>query len=133
MHRHELQEAHVAESRRHNFRVLLIEDNQAVTRMIEQALRMAGHEVLSTMKGTDAFHLFELMKPDLIITDVILPEFDSLDAMAEFQRIGPSTKIIAISGNPHLLALAEKHGADYILAKPFGPGQLNALVKVALE
>jgi CheY-like chemotaxis protein len=77
--------------------------------------------------------LVALLNPDLVITDVIMPEIDTIDAIAELRQSHPALKIIAISGNPHLLTLAAKHGANHVLAKPFSLHQLGLLVKVALQ
>ena len=77
--------------------------------------------------------MLELLNPRLVITDVIMEEIDTLDAIADLRRLRPHIKIIAISGNLHLLTLAVKQGADHILAKPFGAHHLNVLVKAALQ
>ncbi|MGH6828813.1 MAG: response regulator [Rhizomicrobium sp.] len=114
-------------------RILVIEDNSGVIEVIRRALETAGHEVCTSLNGLDVFSLFERFDPELLITDVIMPELDTIDTIVECRRRRPSTGIIAISGNRHLLTIAAKHGADFVLAKPFGPGQLNALVRTALN
>jgi CheY-like chemotaxis protein len=113
--------------------ILLIEDDRDIIETIEHILRAGGHDVKSTTHGKDAFRLIALLNPDLVITDVIMPEIDTIDAIAEFRRAYPRLKIIAISGNPYLLTLAAKHGANHVLAKPFNLHQLTVLVKVALQ
>lgn len=113
--------------------ILLIEDDPDLVETIEPILRLAGHEVKSTTRGDDAFRLVSLLNPELVITDVIMTEIDTLDTIAEFRRLHPRLKIIAISGNPHLLTLAAKNGAHHTLAKPFSLHKLGILVKVALQ
>ena len=114
-------------------RILVIEDNAGIVQIIQRALEMAGHQVRTSLHGRDALELFDSFSPELIITDIILPDVDTIDTIMECRRRRPDTKIIAISGNGHLLTVAEKHGVDYVLPKPFGPGQLSALVKTALN
>ena len=114
-------------------RILVIEDDRDIVETIELILRAAGHDVKSTTHGKDVFRLVALLNPDLIITDVIMPEIDTIDTIAELRRMYPNLTIIAISGNPHLLTLASKHGANHVLAKPFSLPQLTLLVKVALQ
>lgn len=114
-------------------RILVIEDDQDIAETIEHMLKSVGHDVKSTTHGSDAFRLIALLNPDLVITDVIMPEIDTIDAIAELRRTHPSLKMIAISGNPHLLTLAAKHGANHVLAKPFSLHQLTLLVKIALQ
>jgi two-component system, cell cycle sensor histidine kinase and response regulator CckA len=116
-----------------NRRIFVIEDDRDIVETIEHILRSAGHEVKSTTNGKDALRLVELLNPDLVITDVIMPEIDALDAIVILRHRYPALKIIAISGNPHLLTLAAKHGANHVLAKPFNLHQLTLLVKVALQ
>jgi two-component system nitrogen regulation response regulator GlnG len=114
-------------------RILVIDDNAGIVNIIRRALEMAGHEVKTSEHGRDTLELFESFAPELIITDIILPDVDTIDTIMECRRRRPSIKIIAISGNGHLLSVAEKHGVDYVLPKPFGPSQINALVTTALN
>ncbi|HXR95961.1 MAG TPA: response regulator [Rhizomicrobium sp.] len=114
-------------------RILVIDDNAGIVEIIRRALEMAGHEVKTSLHGRDTLELFDSFDPQLIITDIILPDTDSIDTIVECRKRKPQTKIIAISGNGHLLSVAEKHGVDHILPKPFGPGQINALVASALN
>lgn len=114
-------------------RILVIDDNAGIVEIVRRALEMAGHEVKTSTHGRDALELFDSFAPELLITDIILPDVDSIDTIMECRRRRPDIKIIAISGNGHLLTVAEKHGVDYVLPKPFGPGQINALVRTALN
>jgi two-component system, NtrC family, nitrogen regulation response regulator GlnG len=114
-------------------RILVIDDNAGIVEIIRRSLEMAGHEVKTSVHGRDTLELFESFDPQLIITDIILPDVDSIDTIVECRRRRPQTKIIAISGNAHLLHVAEKHGVEHVLAKPFGPSQINALVATALN
>ena len=114
-------------------RILVIDDNAGIVEIIRRALEMAGHEVKTSLHGRDTLELFESFDPALIITDIILPDTDSIDTIMECRRRKPDTKIIAISGNGHLLSVAEKHGVKHVLPKPFGPSQINALVSSVLN
>ena len=114
-------------------RILVIEDNPTLAEAIEITLSKAGHKTVSATDGTRVFDLLGELKPDLLVTDVILPEFDSIDFIDDLRRAHLDMKIIAISGNPHLLRLAAKHGADHVLAKPFDLRALQLLIDVALN
>ena len=118
--------------KRMNYRIFLKEDDLTVAKTIEYALKTIGCEVTHSVHGRDAIKLFELIDPDLVITDVILPEADTFDMIGLLRRFHPAAKILAISGNPHLLMLAAKHGANHVLPKPFDVNRLNMLVKVML-
>ena len=111
------------------YRVLLIEDDPLVSATISHLLQGRGHVVTLSPHGADALRLFGLTEPQVVISDIILPEVDSLDMICEFRRLRPQTTIIAISGNPHLLTIAKKHGADHVLHKPFVSRELVTLVR----
>ena len=114
-------------------RVLLIDDDADLLDALEQILRSGGYDVVPTTHGQDIFKLLDLLRPDVIVTDVIMAEIDTIDAITTLRETHPFIKIIAISGNPHLLTLAGKSGAHHILAKPFRGHQLNLLVETALQ
>ena len=124
----ELDDRHSAQ---HN--ILVIEDNPLLAEAIEIILMRAGHRAVSVTSGAAAFDLMWRLKPDLVITDVILPDLDSIDLIDELRRVHQDMKIIAISGNPHLLRLAAKQGAHHTLAKPFDLNKLKVLIDVALN
>lgn len=114
-------------------RILIIEDDQELLEPIASSLCAQGHYVRSTTRGSDFLRLVDLLDPDILITDVIMEDVDALEMIVVLRESRPRMKIIAISGNPHLLTLASKCGATHVLAKPFPLGQLNVLVKVAAQ
>lgn len=111
------------------YRVLLIDDNGQLVEALEDGLRLMGHKVKSSKRGTDALRLIELLDPQVIITDLILPDFDVLNAIDEMRKAQPSAQIIAISGNRHLLALAVQRGVGHVLVKPFDLIRLDKLIR----
>ncbi|HUO03475.1 MAG TPA: response regulator [Rhizomicrobium sp.] len=113
-------------------KILILDDEPAIAEPFETALQELGHDVRSTTDGKEAVKLIDLFAPDLLVTDINLPEIDILDLIAELRRSRPRLRIIAISGNSHLLRLAAQHGADHVLPKPFRVGELNALVEKLL-
>lgn len=113
------------------YRVLLIDDNGQLVEALQDGLRLMGHEVQSSKRGTDALRLMDLLEPHVVVTDLIMPDFDVLDAVDQMRKMRPNIKIIAISGNVHLLALAAKRGVNHTLAKPFDLKRLDHMIKVA--
>ena len=114
------------------YKILLIEDDQSLNEPLQYALHQQGYEVRSTTDGREVVRLLDLTEPDLVVTDIIMPDIDMLDLITSLRLSRPQIKIIAISGNTHLLRLAARHGADHILPKPFRVGELRALVKRVL-
>lgn len=116
-------------------RILVIEDDPEVRELLEETLRRAGHEVLSAANGKDAIPLFRANPVEVIIADMLMPEKDGLETIAELRSISPNVKIIAISGaRPELmvLSMAEKLGAVKTLAKPFRPDEVIDVVEKLL-
>ena len=120
-------------SRKANYRVLLVDDDTKIVEPIAAGLCAEGHMVRSTTHGNELLRLVELMNPEIVVTGVILEEIDTLEVIPALRRSHPHIKIIAISGNPHLLALAAKHGTNHVLRKPFRLQELNLLIRVAMQ
>ena len=127
------QAEHFPETDRQARNILVIDDNPVLANAIECSLAFAGHKVASANGSGDVLDLLETMKPDLLITDVIIPDMDTIDLIGALRQSHRPMKIIAISGNPHLLRIAAQHGADSTLAKPFDLGALRNLVDATLN
>ena len=110
-------------------KVLLIDDNGQLVEALQDGLRLLGHEVHSSRKGSDTQRLVDLLNPDVVVADLILPDFDTLAAIDELRRTKPKLKIIAISGNQHLLSVAIQRGVNHALVKPFDLKRLDKAIK----
>jgi DNA-binding NarL/FixJ family response regulator len=76
-------------------------------------------------------------KPDVVITDILMPQKEGIETIREVQERAPNTRIIAVSGggmshNLMFLDVARAFGADAVLAKPFRPAQLVDMVEQVL-
>ena len=119
-------------------RILIIEDEPQMRGMIEQVLIRAGHEVLTASDGKAGLDLFRDQMPDLVITDILMPEVDGLEIIRSLRREFPDLKIIAMSGGGETgrlqyLPEAREFGADIALSKPFDPAVLTAEVERLLR
>lgn len=114
-------------------KILVVDDEPAIAEPFQIGLKGDGRLVRSATSGKEAIEIIESFEPDLLVTDIIMPEVDILDVIAEFRLVRPQMKIIAMSGNLHLLRLAARNGADHILPKPFRIGELNSLIKKLLN
>lgn len=117
--------------------ILLIEDDQQFHSFVKQLLEDEGFTVLSAVNGLLASQLLEQNKPDLIITDLLMPEKDGVRLITEARVSHPGTPIIAMSGgqsafSPVFLEAATTLGAAYTLDKPFESEQLLDLVAKCL-
>lgn len=102
--------------------------------MIRTILKAMECAVIEAQDGNDGVRRFAAEQADLVICDIIMPNKDGIETILEIRRSAPDVKIIAISGGgvsvgSDYLNAALKLGADHILAKPFQPAELSALVQ----
>jgi DNA-binding response OmpR family regulator len=118
-------------------KILVIDDEPMVLRTLERLLKRADHEVQLADNGMEGLRAFRRIKPDLVITDIVMPVKEGLDTIRLLRSWAPELQIIAISGgnrlgSTNLLAQAAELGADSILTKPFDPAELLARVSHCL-
>jgi CheY-like chemotaxis protein len=118
-------------------KVLVIDDDSLVRDTIVRILERKGYQVLVASDGVRGLGMFRSEQPDLVITDIIMPEKEGIETIREIRGDCPDAKIIAISGggrigNVDFLKIAEKLGASEIIAKPFDPSVLVNVVSRCL-
>jgi two-component system cell cycle response regulator CpdR len=104
-------------------KILVLDDEPSILLMIKKMLEKAGHEVCIALNGKEGMLLFEKDKPDLVISDIIMPEKEGLETIFELRRLYPDLKIIAISGGGRIgpdgyLPGAKLLGANMVFQKP---------------
>ena len=119
-------------------RILVIDDDEQMRVLLQQAMQWAGFEVVAAENGRKGQQLFEEQPADLIITDLIMPEQEGLETIRSLKQGYPTVKIIAISGGGRIgpeayLPAAMELGADRIFAKPFDVKELISAVQELLD
>ena len=110
-------------------KILVIDDDVMVRKTIIRLLEDGGYKVLSAEDGVRGMAIFRSEQPDLVITDIIMPEQEGIQTIIEMRKAKPDAKIIAISGsgsigNIDFLRIAQLLGASDAIAKPFDPDDL---------
>jgi DNA-binding response OmpR family regulator len=104
-------------------KILVIDDDDRLRRMIGRALRRGGHEVAEAEDGVAGLRLFHADRPDIVVTDIVMPGKEGIETIADLRRESLSLPILAISGgragSEAYLKFASQLGADATLAKPF--------------
>lgn len=118
--------------------VLIIDDEDYVRMTLSQALEDEGHTVLFASNGLDGLSRYAEGKPDLVVTDVLMPDKEGLETIIELRKIEPNVKIIVMSGggrvnNVDFLEMAKKFGATATLKKPFPIDEFCRIVESCLE
>ncbi|WP_303977892.1 response regulator [Dongia mobilis] len=117
--------------------VLLIDDDELVRDMLQTALQLAGHDVTPAGNGREGLEKFAERRPDIVVTDIIMPEQEGIETILAIRRIDQALPIIAMSGGSSLGAVdflnaARSFGASRVLNKPFSPKDLIAALKDCL-
>ena len=116
-------------------RILVIEDHEYLQTALRDMLGNLGHEVVVANNGREGVARYREHHPDLVITDIFMPERNGLDVILELAS--SNVRIIAMSGGGQLdrgdyLVDALHFGASHVLAKPFTLDALMAAVEGAL-
>ncbi len=118
----------------HRTRILIVEDEPAITRVVTDVLEADGYEVVSAATGAEATELLEKARPDLVILDLLLPDSDGLVLCSEISARWPGPIIIlSATKQQRDRILSLKLGADDFIAKPFDIHELVARVEAVLR
>lgn len=117
--------------------ILLVDDDELFRKMLRLTLVKMGHVVREARDGAEAVKFFEEEMPDLVMTDLIMPNKEGLETISELRERYPEVKIIAMSGGGRLsgtdyLRMAKGLGANAVLTKPFSNEELGAILKKIL-
>lgn len=112
-------------------KILVVDDNQSYLELLSDYLNDENYDVVCCFDGKDAQEKFTEFLPDLVLTDIVMPEVDGIELLLALRKINPSIHVIAMSGgnkgfSDSYLQMAEKLGANVILNKPF---DLSLLLK----
>ena len=116
-------------------RILVVEDDPSIQRILRKNLIAAGYEVLAAIDGTQAVEMTRLHQPDLILLDICLPgDIDGVDVCVQVRKF-TQTPIIVLSAvtEEKRKVLALDKGADDYLTKPFSNDELLARVRACLR
>ncbi|MBX3749279.1 MAG: response regulator [Opitutaceae bacterium] len=117
--------------------ILLIEDDELFRTTLAEALASQGYAVTQAEDGAEGVKRFQAAPPDLVITDIVMPNQEGIATVRALRQISPKVGIIAMSGGlakdaPLYLKLAGGLGADRTLQKPFPLTTLLEAVKEVL-
>jgi DNA-binding response OmpR family regulator len=115
-------------------KILVVDDEPAVTDLLVYNLRKSGYEPLVAADGREALRLARHSSPDLILLDLMLPELDGLDVCRELRKTS-DVPIIMITARGEEIdrVVGLELGADDYIAKPFSVRELLARIKAVLR
>lgn len=115
-------------------RILIVDDEPQIVRVLRRSLATHGYEVRSAADGESALETFGDWPPDLVVTDLSMPAMDGLE-LCRCLRAVSNTPIIVLSvkGEEQTKVAALDAGADDYVTKPFGMNELLARIRAALR
>lgn len=120
-------------------KILVIDDEAQLRDLLTKMLERDGHKVMTAFDGVEGVRVFSQFNPDLVITDIIMPNKDGVEVIMDLVALDPTIPIIAISGGRRAITAefnlesAEMLGVRGILSKPFTRDQLLETVNRVLS
>ena len=119
--------------------ILVIDDDATIQLVFSQFLTSLGHEIMQAENGKEGMSMIRETRPDLVITDIMMPEMDGLEILMQLRNTHDSVPVIAISGGMRSLPVnflqqAKLFGARYVFEKPVPLDVLsNAVTELLAE
>lgn len=115
-------------------RILVVDDERQIIRMLRASLQSSGYEVLTAGNGVEGLERFQSGRPDLIITDLAMPEMNGLELTQAVRRIDKTPIIVlSVRDTDAMKVKALDEGADDYLTKPFSVPELLARIRAHLR
>jgi two-component system, OmpR family, KDP operon response regulator KdpE len=115
-------------------KVLVVDDEPQITRVLRHSLTAHRYDVRTAADGVSALDTFRDWHPDLIITDLQMPEMDGIEFCREVRKVSTVPIIVlSVKGEERTKVLALDAGADDYVTKPFGIDELLARVRASLR
>ena len=115
-------------------RVLVVDDEPQITRVLRTVLMSHGYHVRTAGEGETALSNFAEWRPELVITDLYMPRMDGLELCKRIRAVSTVPIIVlSVKGEEGAKVQALDSGADDYVTKPFGADELMARVRAALR
>jgi two-component system KDP operon response regulator KdpE len=115
-------------------RVLVVDDEPQITRVLRTVLTSQGYQVTTAAEGEAALASFAEFRPELVITDLYMPHMDGVELCKRIRAVsGVPIIVLSVKGEERTKVEALDSGADDYVTKPFGIDELLARVRAALR
>jgi DNA-binding NtrC family response regulator len=116
-------------------RVLVVEDDAAARKGLQELIAAWGYEAASAADGAEALEMAAAEPPAVVVSDLVMPRLDGLGLLAALRQDAPGTPVILLTGQATVESAVQamKDGAHDYLSKPVDPGRLRLVLDKALE
>lgn len=113
-------------------KVLVVDDEELIAESIAEILRSEGYDAIVALSGQQALELVQEMCPEVVISDVLMPDLDGVETAIQIRELCPEARILLFSGQAatsDLLEHAKSRGHQFeLLPKPIHPTRLIAAI-----
>ena len=116
-------------------KILVVDDEQDIVKVLSKILEISGYEVISATNGTDAIALVKNENPELVLLDYMMPDLTGLDVLREIKKYSDEIYVVMVTGrgSEEVAAAVMKAGASDYVIKPFVKDQIVTVVKDTLR
>lgn len=119
-----------------NFKILIIDDDERILTSLQDILQQEGYIISCATSGKEGLKQFEAINPDLVITDIVMPDMEGIELIKMIRKNNIKIPIIAMSGDligQKFLKAARLLGAIDTLLKPFSAKVLKEKINSVLS
>lgn len=116
-------------------KVLVVDDSKLTRRMLLSALLKAGHECVEAGNGVEGLEAFKQSAPEVVFSDLLMPQMDGFEMTARIRDLSPSTPIIVATADiqDSSRERCEQIGVTKLLNKPLKPEEIAGAVSEVLD
>ena len=114
-------------------KILIVEDDQTISKLIAASLSISGYESVPCFDGNEAVHMVRNEEFDLILLDIKLPGLDGFQVMEKIRETGTPVIFLTAMGDVSDRVKGLKSGAEDYIVKPFEPLELLARIEIVLR
>ncbi len=116
-------------------KILVVDDEQDIVKVLSKILELAGYEVISAYNGTEAVQHVKENNPDLVLLDYMMPDITGLEVLQQIKAFSEEVYVIMVTGrgSEEVAASVMKAGASDYVIKPFVKDQILTVVKDTLR
>ncbi len=112
-------------------KILIVDDETSIRNLLSKILSSSNYEAVTASNGREGLELYKKENPDLVITDIVMPDMEGIELIRHLRKIDRNLPVIVMSGNPtgqQFLKTANLLGAHSTLLKPFSPSELLSII-----
>ena len=114
-------------------KILIVEDDQTISKLIAASLSISGYESVPCFDGNEAVHMVRNEEFDLILLDIMLPGLDGFQVMEKIRETGTPVIFLTALGDVSDRVKGLRSGAEDYIVKPFEPLELLARIEIVLR